>query len=76
MKLSELKVELAKRILESQDEEQLQTVGQLLNPSDQFKLSAAQKAELNRDFKDYKAGKGASCTWAEVKSHVRGLRGK
>ncbi|MFZ1693842.1 MAG: addiction module protein [Flavobacteriales bacterium] len=76
MKLNELKVELAKQILASEDEEQLQTVDQLLNPSDQFKLSAAQKAELDRDFKDYKAGKGANYTWAEVKSHVRGLRGK
>lgn len=76
MKLNELKVSLAKQILESQNEEELRTVDELLNPPAQFKLSAAQKAELDRDFADYKSGKGKNYSWAEVKSHVRGLRAK
>jgi len=76
MKLNELKVNLAKQILESESEDQLRTVDELLNPPAQFKLSAAQKAELDRDFADYKAGKGENHTWAEVKARVRGLRAK
>ena len=76
MKLTELKVSLAKQILESENEDQLRTVDELLNPPEQFKLSAAQKAELDRDFEDYKAGKGKNHTWADVKAHVRGLRAK
>jgi len=76
MKLNELKVSLARQILESENEDQLRTVDELLNPPAPFKLSASQKAELDRDFIDYKAGKGKNHSWAEVKAHVRGLRSK
>ncbi|HRH68070.1 MAG TPA: hypothetical protein PLB89_01055 [Flavobacteriales bacterium] len=76
MKLNDLKVSLAKQILESENESELRSVDEVLNPPAHFKLSAAQKAELDRDFADYKAGKGKNHTWAEVKAHVRGLRAK
>ena len=70
MKLNELKVTLAEQILESQDEEELRSVDEFLNAR-RVKLTAAQKAELDQDFADYKAGKGMNYTWAEVKAHVR-----
>lgn len=76
MKLTELKVTLAKQILESENEDQLRTVAELLDPPAPFKLSTAQKAELDRDFADYKAGKGKNHSWADVKAHVRSLRSK
>ncbi|MBL0129657.1 MAG: hypothetical protein IPP83_19885 [Flavobacteriales bacterium] len=76
MKLTELKVSLAKQILESESEDELRTVDLLLNPPAVFKLSAAQKAELDRDFADHQAGKGKNHSWAEVKAHVRSLRAK
>lgn len=69
MKLNELKVTLAKQIRESQNEEELRSVDDFLNAR-QLKLTAAQKAELDRDFADYKAGKGKNFTWAEVKAHA------
>lgn len=70
MKLNELKVTLAKQIIESEDEGELRIVDDVLNPTHDFKLTAAQKAELDRDFADYKAGKGKNYTWAEVKAHA------
>ncbi|HQV51291.1 MAG: hypothetical protein IPI00_15885 [Flavobacteriales bacterium] len=76
MKLNELKVTLAKQILESDNEEQLRSVDQVLNPPAKFKLTAAQKAELDSDFADYKAAKGKNHTWNEVKAHVRSHRAK
>ncbi len=71
MKLDELKVSLAKQILGSESEDQLRTVDEVLDPPAQFKLSAAQKAELDRDFANNTAGKGKNHTWAEVKARVR-----
>ncbi len=76
MKLNELKVTLAKQILESESEDLLRSVDEILNPRAQYKLSAAQKAELDRDFADYQAGNGNNHTWDEVKAHARRLRAK
>lgn len=76
MKLNELKVTLAKQILESESESELRSVDMVLNQGVNFELSAKQKAELERDFADYKAGKGKNRTWAEVKARVRGHRAK
>lgn len=70
-RLSELKLSLAKRILDSEDEEQLRTVDQLLGAKDAFRLSAAEKAELDADFAEFKAGKGKVYTWDEVKADAR-----
>jgi putative addiction module component (TIGR02574 family) len=75
MKLTKLKVTLAKQILESENEAELRSVDELLNAR-QLKLTAEQKAELDQDFADYKAGKGKNYTWAEVKAHARSLRAK
>lgn len=69
--LTELKLSLAKRILDSEDEDQLLTVDQVLGNGGSLKLSAKQKAELDADFADYKNGKGSSYTWAEVKAHAK-----
>jgi len=74
MKLNELKVTLAKQILESENEEELRLVEGLLKPTARLRLTAAEKAELDKDYADYKAGKGKNYTWAEAKAHVRGLR--
>lgn len=71
MKISDLKVSLAKRILDSNDEAQLRAVDSILSDSVSFQLSDEQKAELDRDFADYTAGVGSDHSWAEVKAHAR-----
>lgn len=73
--LTELKLSLAKRILDSDDEDQLLTVDQLLGNGGSFKLSAKQRKELDADFADYKNGKGTNYTWAEVKAHAKRATG-
>ncbi len=73
-RLTDLKISLAKRILESSDEEQLRMMHDLMEPSKQFRLSESQKKELDDDLEDHKAGKGRSYSWSEVKAHVRRKR--
>ena len=71
MKLNELKIALVQQILHSEDADELRTVDELLNHGAPFELSAKEKAELDKDFADYKAGKGRNYTWNEVKAHAR-----
>ena len=71
MKLNELKISLVQQILHSEDADELRTVDELLNHGAPFELSAKEKAELDKDFADYKAGKGRNYTWNEVKAHAR-----
>ena len=69
--LSELKLSLAKRILDCENEDQLRTVDQLLDAKCSFKLNAKQKAELDADFADFKNGKGTNYSWEAVKAHAK-----
>jgi putative addiction module component (TIGR02574 family) len=76
MELNKLKVALVKKILDSENEEELRNVDLLLDPSVPYRLSPTQKAELDRDLADYEAGKGKNRPWADVKAQVRGGRKK
>lgn len=69
--LAELKLSLAKRILDCEDEDQLLTVDQLMTDEGSFKLSSKEKAELDADFADFKGGKGPNYSWEQVKAHAR-----
>ena len=69
MKLNALKVALAKRILEQDNEATLRIVEDVLGGD--IQLSAAQKAELDRDWEAYKAGEGRNKTWNEEKAAAR-----
>lgn len=69
--LSELKLSLAKRILDCENEDQLRTVDQLLDDKGTFKLNAKQNAELDTDFADFKNGKGMNYSWGAVKAHAK-----
>lgn len=69
--LSELKLSLAKRILDCENEEQLRAVDQLLDDKGSFKLNAKQKAELDSDFADFNNGKGMNYSWEAVKAHAK-----
>lgn len=70
-KLTDLKVSLAKRILESDDVGRLQVIDDLLQAKGGVQLSKEERAELDRDFADFQAGKGRNHTWAEVKAYAR-----
>ena len=70
--LTELKLALAKRILDCDDEAQLRTVDQLMGGEGSFTLTPAQRSELDADLADFVKGKGKNYTWAEVKAHARG----
>ncbi|MBK7554847.1 MAG: hypothetical protein IPI55_09640 [Flavobacteriales bacterium] len=59
MKLNELKIALVRQILHSEDADELRTVDGLLNHGAPFELSAKEKAELDKDFADYKGRQGA-----------------
>ncbi|QQR87888.1 MAG: hypothetical protein IPJ76_06595 [Flavobacteriales bacterium] len=71
MKLNELKLALVQQILNSEDADELRTVDEVLNHGTVFKLSAKEKAELDKDFAAYRSGKGRNSSWAEVKAYAR-----
>ena len=50
MKLNDLKVSLTQQILQSNDEERLRMVEDILEGQKPFQLTARQKAELDKDF--------------------------
>jgi len=69
-KLTDLKLSLAKRILDSTDADQLRVVDDLLSEGGPVRLTAKEKAELDQDHSDFTAGKGRNYSWAEVKAHA------
>lgn len=71
MKLNDLKVTLAKQILESDSETELRSVDMLLNQGVNFELSAEQKAQLDSAHSRYLRGEGKSYTSAEMVRRVR-----
>lgn len=73
--LTELKLALAKRILDCEDEARLLTVEELMDGPESFTLTAKQRAELDADFEDYVKGKGKNYSWGEVRDHARGDMG-
>lgn len=70
MKLNELKVELAKQILQSENMDELQLVDRLLNPTRHFKLTAAQKEELDRGFEEYTSGKARTYSPQQLRARA------
>jgi hypothetical protein len=70
-KLTDLKVSLAKRILESEDAGRLQVIDDLLQAKGGVQLSKEERADLDSDFADFQGGKGRNHTWAEVKAYAR-----
>lgn len=71
MKLNDHKVSLTQQVLQSNDEEHLRMVEDILEERAPFRLSARQKAEMDKDFASYGAGKGENYTWNEVRAHAR-----
>ena len=71
MKLNDLKISLTQQILQSNDEERLRMVEDIMEGHKPFQLTARQKAELDKDFAAYEAGRGEVYTWEQVKSHAR-----
>ena len=71
MKLNDLKVTLAKQILESENESELRSVDMVLNQGVNFELSAEQKAQLDSAHSRYLRGEGKSYTSAEMVRRVR-----
>jgi len=71
MKLNDLKVTLAKQILESESETELRSVDMLLNQGVNFELTTEQKAQLDSAHSRYLRGEGKSYTSAEMVRRVR-----
>jgi len=71
MKLNELKVTLAKQILESESESELRSVDMVLNQGVNFELSHEQKAQLDASHSRYLRGEGKSYTRAQMLRRVR-----
>lgn len=71
MKLDELKVTLAKQILESESESELRSVDMVLNQAVNFELSEEQKAQLDASHSRYLKGEGKSYTSDEMVRKVR-----
>ena len=71
MKLNDLKVSLTQQILQSNDEERLRMVVDILEERAPFRLSARQKAELDKNIAANEAGESECCTWNEVQAYAR-----
>jgi hypothetical protein len=71
MKLNELKVTLAKQILESENESELLSVDLILNKGFDFELSKEQKAQLDAAHARYLHSEGKSYTSAQMVRRVR-----
>ncbi len=71
MKLNELKVALAKQILESENESELRSVDMVLNQGFDFQLSDEQKAQLDAAHSRYLRGEGKSYTSTQMVRRVR-----
>ncbi len=71
MKLTELKVALAKQILDTESESQLRSVDMIMNHGTRFELSDEQKAELDEARKRYLRGEGKSYTPEQMRRRAR-----
>ena len=71
MKITELKVTLAKQILESESESQLRSVDLIMNHGTRFELSDAQKAALDLDCASYLRGEGRNYSPTEMRKRAR-----
>jgi hypothetical protein len=70
-KAEDRKIALAVRVLSATDNKLIETVEQVLGTDAPFELSERQKAELDSDFADHKAGKGRNYSWNDVKTYAR-----
>jgi hypothetical protein len=71
MKISELKVALAKQILDTESESQLRSVDLIMNHGIRFELSDEQKVALGLDRKRYMHGEGKNYSAAEMRKRAR-----
>lgn len=71
MKLTELKVALAKQILESDDESELRSVDMVLNQGFSFEMSDDHKAQLDAAHSRYLRGEGKSYSREQMVRRVR-----
>lgn len=71
MKLNNLKVSLAHRILRPNDEEWLRMVEDIQEERKPIQLVSRQRSELDKDLLAHEAGQGIVFTWPEVKVHAR-----
>ena len=74
-KLAEKRVSIAKHILETKDEDLLNTMDELVR-GHMFTLSAADKRALDAQHAKYVAGEGKSYTWPEVKKRLQRVAAK
>ena len=72
-KFNELKVALAKQILESENESELLSVDLVMNHGVDFSLTAKQKTELDEAHAKFKRGEGHSYSSAQMVRRVRKL---
>lgn len=70
-KFNDLKVTLAKQILESENESELLSVDLVMNHGVDFSLDATQKAALDEAHARFKRGEGRDYTSAEMVRRVR-----
>lgn len=72
-KFNELKVALAKQILESENESELLSVDLVMNHGVDFSLTTKQKTELDEAHAKFKRGEGHSHSSAQMVRRVRKL---
>lgn len=70
-KILERKVALAKRVLDLEDKNLLATVEHLLASEAPFKLSAKEKADLDKDLDEHLAGKSRTYSMADLRTRLR-----
>jgi hypothetical protein len=72
MTIAQSKVELAQKLLQTQDKQILKTVELIFSRADEdFELSDADKREIDVQLKEIESGKAKFYTMAEVKKMVR-----
>jgi hypothetical protein len=71
-KLASKHVELAKQILETEDEVVLDAVDQLLNGGVHYQFSEAEISEFQDRLARYEADPTHETSWADVKKRIRG----
>ena len=70
-RILERKVALAKRVLDLEDKDMLATVEHLLTSEAPFKLSAKEKADLDKDLDEHMAGKSRTYSLADLRTKLR-----
>jgi putative addiction module component (TIGR02574 family) len=70
MTIAQSKIQLAQKVLQTDDRHILKAIEALFNQEEDTNLSSAQKKELDKRLADHKAGKLKYYTMGEVKKAV------